>query len=65
MTKTPKRESNATQEEAFEIIELACEEFELLGRAFDLINEVCETRSESIFDLEEEEADDLPEYIVN
>lgn len=34
--------ANSAQEEVFEIIELAIDDLELLTKAFDLINDVCE-----------------------
>lgn len=61
MAKTPKNESQATQEEAFEMIELATDDLDVLARAFDVISEVCEELNHPFVSLE----DDIPETLIN
>lgn len=45
-------EAKQKEEEAFEIIELAIDDINLLARAFDVINEVCQQRDETQIQVE-------------
>jgi hypothetical protein len=42
MSKSIKETSNQNEHEAFEIIEMAIDDLEVLTRAFNVISEVCE-----------------------
>lgn len=53
MSKPLKNSSADTENEAFEMIELALNDLDALTRAFDLISEICEEREPaSILSLE-------------
>jgi len=41
------QDAPATQADAFEMIELACDDLDALARAFNLIDEVCQEHSDS------------------
>ncbi|MDC0359038.1 hypothetical protein OAO01_09500 [Oligoflexia bacterium] len=62
MAKAPKNSSTTTQEEAFEIIELASDDLNVLTRAFDVIAEVCEELNHPYLNVGD---DDVPDTLLN
>ncbi len=52
-----------TKEEALEIIELASSDIEVLTRAFNLINEICEERNQQAEATEDKEPEEPLFYL--
>lgn len=68
MAKNPKSqiddnlvESQSSENEAFEMIELAIDDLSLLARAFEVINQACEQLEEGEVDEDEH----LPRMLIN
>jgi len=59
--KNPNPESDRSEKESFEMIELAISDMEVLTRAFDIIKDVCDHVSDTESELDE----DHSEYILN